>query len=433
MTKTGLSWFDGWMLGTGSMIGAAIFVVSGVIIGTGGPSSFLSFLFAGLATLGVALCFSRLVEAFPQSSGGIYTYPKKVLKSDIVSFIAGWSLWGGQGLGPAIVGLSFAFYFSWLLRGLDVSVPISDTVLAILIIVILGIINCLGADLSRKTQMVTTFSILACLLIFIAGGVPRIDGENLSPFLPYGVKGLLRASAMASLTYGAWSTIPSASQEFQNPQKDVPLSMTLSIVTCAVLFSAVVFVQAGLVNHTILSEASAPLAEAASRITGDAGLLIGVAGLFATTSTLNGLIFTGSQLLKSMGRDALPSALGSTSRWGTPGVAILITVSGQIILVVTGLFLLIVEMTVFVTTISWIIGCVSAAALNHQTTRSIKGYIVPGFSLGFCTVLCSTLESMSLLLGMAWIGLGIVVYVLSFLTDTKRKESMTSSMIRHNT
>lgn len=398
------------MLGTGSMIGAAIFVVSGVIIGTGGPSSFLSFLIAGLATLSVALSFSRLVEAFPDSSGGIFAYPKKVLKNDLLSFVAGWSLWGGQGLGPAIVGLSFAFYFSWFLTAINVSIPVSDTVIAIGIILILGGVNYRGVDLSKKTQMITTVCIVFCLLIFVTGGIPNIDSQNLRPFLPTGIQGLIKASAMASLTYGAWSTIPSASQKFKNPRKDVPLSMSLSVMTCAILFSGVIFVQSGLVNYTVLAEASAPLAEAAHEITKYAGLLIAFAGLFATTSTLNGLIFTGSHLLQSMGESSLPSVLGTHSQYKTPGCAIVVTIGGQILLVITGLFLLIVEMIVFVTTVSWIIGCISAAVLHHQRNTHVKGYIMPGVALVFCTVLCSTLDKISIVLGAGWIVGGVILY-----------------------
>ncbi len=394
------------------MIGAAIFVVSGAIIGTAGPSSFLSFLIAGVATLTVALSFSKLVTTFPESSGGIYAYPKKVVKKygKQLSFLAGWCLWGGQGLGPAIVGLSFAYYLTWLLDILGLSFTIERRIIAILIIFVLGAFNSKGTNLSKRIQAVTTFSIVVCLLIFCLTGVFHIDTSNFTPFLPYGTQGLLKASAMASLTYGAWSTIPNASQEFSNPKRDVPRSMIFSLVTCSVLFMFVILIQSGLCHYTSLLNASAPLATAAYKITKNAGILIAFAGLFATASTLNGLIFTGSRLLASMGKSSLPQFLKKKHKtFHTPYMAILCTVAGQIILVITGLFLLIVEMVVFVTTVSWIIGCVSTLVLNYKTEGKITSCILPFVALIFCVILCTTLDTRAIQFGVLWIVLGLGV------------------------
>jgi len=406
-----LSLFDGWTIGTGSMIGAAIFVVSGVIIGTAGPSSFLSFLIAGFATLTVAFSFSKLVSTFPHKKGGIYAYPKMIFKryGEGLSFIAGWSLWGGQGLGPAIVGLSFAYYLIWLLNILNLPVFLGEKEIAILIILVFGIFNCRGVNISKKIQIITTFSIVICLLIFIVWGSFHINPANLTPFLPYGMGGLFKASGMASLTYGAWSTIPSASKEFRNPKRDVPLSMMLSLITCTILFAFVIFVQSGLCNYTSLANASAPLATAAYKLTKNAGLLIAAAGLFATTSTLNGLIFTGSQLLSSM-EGSLPKVLGKEhEKYYTPYMAILCTVIGQIILVSTGLFLLIVETVVFVTVISWIIGCMSTIALHYKNSAKILEYMTPIIAVLFCVLLCSYLNIKAIEFGTIWIVIGIMI------------------------
>jgi APA family basic amino acid/polyamine antiporter len=367
---------------------------------------------AGAATLIIAFCFTRLVLAFPESRGGIYAYPKKVCGNygEYLSFIAGWSLWGGQGLGPAIVGLSFAHYLLWLL---DIfQIPVSgEKGIAIAIILMLGILNCRGIDFSRSIQSITTISIIACLLYFVGAGSFHMDSSNLVPMLPHGIWGLLRASAMASLTYGAWTTIPSAAKEFENVKRDVPLSMICSIITCSVLFAAVIFVQSGLSHYSILATSPAPLAWAAQKITTHAAVLIALAGLFATLSTLNGLMFTSSQLLASMGEDSLPSILQNRhAAYNTPCIAIMCTVIGQIILVLSGLFLVIVEIIVFATTISWIISCITVSVLERKRGSTKKGYVLPVIGLIFCILLCSTLDLRSIFFGLLWIGLGVVIY-----------------------
>lgn len=70
--------WDGWSLGTGAMMGASIFVVSGTASGVAGPSAALGFLLAAMIAMIVALCNSEIATAFPET-GGAYVYPRRVI------------------------------------------------------------------------------------------------------------------------------------------------------------------------------------------------------------------------------------------------------------------------------------------------------------------------------------------------------------------
>ena len=73
-----LTTLDGWAMGTGAMIGATVFVASGLMAGVAGPASSLSFVIAAAVTLIIASCYCEISSAFPRS-GGAYIYPKETM------------------------------------------------------------------------------------------------------------------------------------------------------------------------------------------------------------------------------------------------------------------------------------------------------------------------------------------------------------------
>lgn len=422
--------FDGWAIGSGAMIGVTIFVTSGLMVGIAGPAASVSFFVGALITLVIALCFCELSSAFPYA-GGVYAYPRETLgdSGKFVSFVVGWSFYGGQGLGPAIVGLSFAYYFNWFLEIIGVTTLLPDTTIAILIIIIFGICNLIGTSFGKGVQNWTTILVAGSLLIFIGIGLFRMDPANLEPFAPMGFKGMLSATAIGWMAYGGWSTIPNMASEFRNPGRDVPISMLSSIITCGVFFSLIVLTMSGLHPYQELAKEAAPVAVAAMKATKYGGFLIAAAGIFASASTLNGLMMTGSRVLYSMGKAGdLPPAFASVHpKFGTPSVAILVTMAGQVILAWTGLLFLLVEMIVFVTSIAWAITCLCVFGLRRNRPEiqpKIKTPlypVTPILAVILSAFLCRQLSSKALLVGTIWIGIGIAIYLINhYVIGTER-------------
>jgi len=424
-----LTVFDGWALGAGVMIGATIFVASGYMSGIAGPAAALSFVLAAFVTMIIAVCYCELSSAFPRS-GGAYIYPKETIKGRpgiIISFVTGWAFYGGQGLGSAVVALTCAFYINWTLELVGVINPIPDNIFAMLIIVFFAISNIIDSKFGRLIQSVSTFIVVGALTLFIVLGGVNVDPVLLTPFAPYGFSAVVAAGAIGWAAFGGWSAIPNMSSEFRDPARDVPRSMLLSVAFCSVLFAVVVVVMNGLMPYTQLAVENAPLAAAAATFTRYGAIIIAFGGIFASATTLNGLMMAGSHMLASMGREgSLPHILSKKNeRNGTPRIALFTTSIGMLLLASTGLALIILQMVAFVTAFSWIVACLCVYALriNRKDVTSLYRTplypVTPIVAVLLALIMMSRMSPIAIMVGCIWIAVGFVLFVLFAHTPLK--------------
>jgi len=64
-----LGFLEAYTLGLGTMIGAGIFVLPGIVTGNAGPASMISFLIGGVVALLAALTATESVGGFKQHMG----------------------------------------------------------------------------------------------------------------------------------------------------------------------------------------------------------------------------------------------------------------------------------------------------------------------------------------------------------------------------
>ena len=86
-----LGLFDATMIGIGAMIGAGIFVLTGIAAGEAGPASLLAFGLNGVVTLLTAFAYAELASAIPRAGGG-YSFVRMAFPGS-AGFVAGWMLW----------------------------------------------------------------------------------------------------------------------------------------------------------------------------------------------------------------------------------------------------------------------------------------------------------------------------------------------------
>jgi APA family basic amino acid/polyamine antiporter len=76
--KRSLNLFDATALAIGAIIGAGIFVISGIAAGLAGPAVVLSIIIAGIVSSLTAFSYAKLSFTFPEE-GSIYIYAKKTI------------------------------------------------------------------------------------------------------------------------------------------------------------------------------------------------------------------------------------------------------------------------------------------------------------------------------------------------------------------
>jgi amino acid transporter len=116
-----LGLLDTTMVGMGAMIGAGIFVLTGLAAQISGPAAILVFALNGLVTSFTALSYAELAAAIPESGGG-YAYVKEVF-SESVSFLMGWMLWFAYMIAGALYTIGFGANFVEFLHVFGVVVP----------------------------------------------------------------------------------------------------------------------------------------------------------------------------------------------------------------------------------------------------------------------------------------------------------------------
>ena len=108
-----LNLFTVTMIGVGGMVGAGIFVLTGIAAGIAGPALVLVFFLNGLVTSLTAMSYAELGSAFPGAGGG-YQWIKEALGGTL-GFLSGWMSWFGQAVAGSLYALAFGRFAAELI------------------------------------------------------------------------------------------------------------------------------------------------------------------------------------------------------------------------------------------------------------------------------------------------------------------------------
>jgi amino acid transporter len=318
-----LGLFDITMIGVGAMVGAGIFVLTGIGTGVAGPGIILAFVLNGVVTLFTAMTYAELSSAIPEAGGG-YLWVKKTM-GKTAGFMCGWMSWFGHTIACSLYALAFGHYLRWLLEEYRVSLfgishDLLAIIFAILIIVIFIAINYWGVESTGKTEGFITIAKLVILGVFIAFGIWAMlqkpdPWDNFVPFLnpKYGFSGVIFAMGLTFIAFEGYEIIAQTGEEVKNPKKTLPKAIFISLAVVITIYVLVAIVALGNIPWEVLAkEREMAIVVAAKRfIPAFGGPIILVGGFFSAMSALNATIFSSSRVSFAMGRDrVLPSMLG---------------------------------------------------------------------------------------------------------------------------
>src|ERR1700689_2120324 len=109
-------------LGVGAVIGAGIFVLSGLGAHYAGPGLMLSFVLSGLGCAFAALCYAEFAAMIPLA-GSAYTYAYATL-GEIFAWIIGWDLTLEYAMGASTVSSGWSNHFIEFLKIFNIKMPL---------------------------------------------------------------------------------------------------------------------------------------------------------------------------------------------------------------------------------------------------------------------------------------------------------------------
>jgi basic amino acid/polyamine antiporter, APA family len=335
------------MLAIGAVIGAGIFGAIGtaaagqvgpdgeVIRHAAGPALIFSFLLLGGACALAGLCYAELAAMIPQA-GSAYAYSYATL-GELVAWIIGWDLILEYAVGNVAVAISWGDYFTTLLRGIGLELPVwlttgyrtallssNPSVHALLdtapkflgfpvlvnlpacaIVMAVTWVLLRGARESAVANNVMVVVKLGALALFIIVGATHLNADNYTPFAPSGFTGIHQGAAIVFFAYIGFDAISTAAEETKNPQRNLPIGILGGLAICTVIYMLVGAVLTGMVPYTELAVAD-PLAHALQLAGFTAvGSIVALGAAVSMTAVLLVFQYGQPRIFFAMARDGL--------------------------------------------------------------------------------------------------------------------------------
>ncbi|MGB3862106.1 MAG: APC family permease, partial [Candidatus Aminicenantaceae bacterium] len=250
-----LSLFSVTMIGVGAMIGAGIFVLTGIAAGVAGPAIIVAFLLNGIVAIFTASAYAELGGSIPEAGGG-YLWVKSSLPQPS-GFLSGWMSWMAHSVACALYAVGFGAYFGEVFHefGAHLSIPpeILKKILAVVIVILFTYINFKGAKETGKAGNIATMLKISILFLFILLGSKIIYSEpirisHFTPFFGKGFFGILTAMGLTYIAFEGYEIIAQSGEEVKDPEKNIPKAIFISLLIVVPIYILVAFVALGVVN-----------------------------------------------------------------------------------------------------------------------------------------------------------------------------------------
>lgn len=391
-----LTAFDATMLVMGGIIGSGIFVTPAEVarhVGT--PLLIVGvWIFGGLVALAASFVYAELAVRRPEV-GGQYAYLRDAY-GPMPAFLYGWALLLViQSGGMAAVAITFARYLADL-----VQLPFSDSVVAVGVLTLLTLINCLGVRSGSNVQsglMVLKIVAIAALvivgLLFAPAAAPQpvaAASGSLSTIAAIGA-----AMTPVMFSYGGWQTASFCAGEMRDPQRDLARGLLFGVLGVILLYTAVAFVCVHALGPAGLGESKTPATDVMRLAIGSRGAtFIAIGVTISTLGFLSQGMLTAPRVYFAMAEDGLffRSVARVSARTRAPVVAIILQGVAAAVIAISGTFGQILS---YVVSVDFIFFGLTGAALfvfRRRNPDQAVAFRAPGhpFTTAFFVIACWT-------------------------------------------
>lgn len=328
--KKELKLFDVYAISTGAMFSSGFFLLPGLAAAQTGPSVVLAYFVAGILILPAMFSVAELSTAMPRAGGAYYFIDRSL--GPLFGTVGGLGSW---------LALIFKSAFALIGMGayIAIFIDLPITPVAIALTILFGITNIVGAKESSWLQNVMVATLVSILFFYVFQGafaVINVDffdvmRQEFTPFFEFGPQGFFATIGFVFVSYAGLTKVASVSEEVQNPDRNIPLGMMLSLATATFIYVVGVFIMVMILEPDALQADLTPVATAGELfltwLPGNTGLiLVVIAAIAAFASTANAGIMSAARYPLAMARDELiPTYFSKLGRFGTPTIATVAT------------------------------------------------------------------------------------------------------------
>ncbi len=425
--KQCLSAFDLTLMGVGAIIGAGVFVLTGVVAATqAGPAIIFSYIIAGLACAFAALSYAELSSTVG-GCGSAYGYAYAGF-GEIIAWIVGWDLLLEYSITVSTVSVGWSGYFNDLLLALKIHIPPhlltapenggTMNILAFGIIILLSSLLMMGVKSSTRINNIMVFIKLSVIMLFIVVASTEFDPKHWIPFSPFGWSGIIHGASLIFFAYVGFDAVSTAAEEAINPQRDLPIGILGSLGICTVVYIIVSGLLTGIVPYQTLNVTS-PISHSLLTLGHKVvASLIGVGAVAGLTTVMLVLYYGLSRVFFAMSRDGLlPSFFAVTGKKSKAPIRI-IMLCATLMAPVAGLVAIddLAELVNIGTLFAFMIVCGGVIVL-HYTRPDLKRPfktplmpLIPALGILSCGYLIVHLPVITMIRFVVWMTIGMVIY-----------------------
>ncbi len=254
----------------------------------------------------------------------------------------------------------------------------------------------------------------------------RVDNSVRSPFMPYGLGGIIFGASIVFFAYIGFDSISTHSEEAIRPQRDVPIAILTSLVLCTILYIGVAGTITGMIPYPEISQEAAVAAAFQQKAQLNnvwylhyAALFISIGAVAGMTSVLLITFLSQARIFLAMARDRLlpPSIFGAIHpKFRTPHISTILT--GVTITFVSALTPIsaLEEMVNIGTLMAFVIVCAAVMLLRIQQPNANRPFRCPwiffmapmGIAVNLLMMLFLPPETWARLV--IWLAIGLLIY-----------------------
>lgn len=426
-------------LGTGMVVGTAIFTLPGIVAAEHtGPAVPLAFIVAAIGAGLSALAYAETSSVLP-FAGSAFSWIN-VLFGEFFGSIAGWALLAEYFISVAFVASGWSAYMQGFLGSFGIKLPHALTggfdphtgsyidILAAFAILIVGVLISRGVhQVSRIENIIVSVKLLV-ILMFIVVGATAIHPQNYVPFLPAhqpgttfgGWQGILAGTAQIFIAYVGFDAIAANTAETINPQKTMPRGLIGTLLLGTGFFIAVSLVLVGMFKYSRYANNAEPAAWALRQsghyITANLLSVVAIVGIF---SALIAILLASSRLIYAFGRDGLlPKSLGQIDDKHVPNHALWMITFLAMILGSVFPFTFLATLVSAGTLVAFIFVSLGIYALRPREGVDLPEAqfkmplypVLPAISAIFSAVIFWGLNTDAKILMVGWFVIGLLIY-----------------------